>query len=324
MILGICALAGYTGGTFNTYKSAVDHFSLLHQLSSEIDAATPGVGLVGNVRALDPEGGSLTVSWIVAACFQPDRPNLPSSMGDNNQPWPLHKTPEGCGGSPGSVSIWVDKSPFFVFNASDIVEDIQTGLMHTLLQTDSFTTNHSAHPNFNSKQEQSRTALYPFDSYDFGTLIEAFNVTDGPSANSPIPIYFVLVLGSVTGWKFDVNAKTVVRTPRSAYGLLMNISAYRQDATRAFAMLLYFTNWALTAGMVVIAVYGTSSKIFGGPGGEDSLPSELLLLPLSVMLAIPALRSAMPGAPDFGMYLDIIGYFINLMTADPCDKLETT
>ena len=56
-------------------------------------------------------------------------------------------------------------------------------------------------------------------------------------------------------------------------------------------MTLTITNYLLAAGMVWIAI---------AAGMRRRVPSSVLILPLTNILALPQLRAAMPDVPDFG------------------------
>ena len=75
-------------------------------------------------------------------------------------------------------------------------------------------------------------------------------------------------------------------------------SFHRLVLSQLFVMVLFVVNWLLTAVVAYIAV----SAYEGLPMSEG-----VLILPVSVILTIPALRALWVDAPAFGEWSDHIG-----------------
>jgi len=70
-------------------------------------------------------------------------------------------------------------------------------------------------------------------------------------------------------------------------------------------------NWALTVLVVYITVaVMVSRKKEAGEG--------VLLIPLTIILTIPALRAMFVGSPPFGILLDVVGLFVQMIVVGLC------
>ena len=70
---------------------------------------------------------------------------------------------------------------------------------------------------------------------------------------------------------------------------------------KLFALTLFLTNYVLAAAMVWVAVCAHFGR---------SIPESALFLPLTNILLLPSLRSAMPGVPDFGEHISCYGALV--------------
>ena len=86
-----------------------------------------------------------------------------------------------------------------------------------------------------------------------------------------------------------------------AAGLSFRIG--RSRSVKAFAMIILLLNWALTILVLHITVFYIIHNYKSSGKNAIEVPREILLLPLSVILTVPSLRSAMPDVPEFGASL---------------------
>lgn len=134
---------------------------------------------------------------------------------------------------------------------------------------------------------------YPYDRYFAQVLIHGLH----SETNESIPLGVVLMDDTVDNFDVHVFDAAFVRTNKpaigqssSAYGL--RIAFERTLASNRLAILLFFINWLLTATVLYFAVSACVGTV---------LADGVLILPITVILTIPALRALWVGAPAFGM-----------------------
>ncbi|KAI0695752.1 hypothetical protein C8T65DRAFT_584039, partial [Cerioporus squamosus] len=239
-----------------------------------------GLGLqIANVDVLS---NSLAVNWWPVGCNQHNQ--LPAPQWITESPSAAQAlTTLRCDKTPDSYDLWVDLSPHWSWNATaNVIRKPGKQERVVISGIDTFDTSHqfstvSPVETWSQRRQFSLSAWYPYDTYSAATVIEAIE-----SANhSELPIYFVHIYGGATG--FDVT---------------------RGTAVRLFAIALNATNYLLTIGMVCIAV---------AVGMGRRMPDSVLILPLTNILALPQLRAAMPDVPDFGVFVDIFCYEVNIL-----------
>ena len=141
----------------------------------------------------------------------------------------------------------------------------------------------------------------PFDVY--GYVASVFVIENATNKSVPILTFAAgdgpddVVLSSVehqtnNAWTYDpgTGPTTVVVESR-----VIQILMKRSQLAQAFTMCLLLINGALTAG----SIYVTLLVIVKREGVNDGL----LLLPITTVLTIPALRSLYVGSPQFGIYI---------------------
>ncbi|KAL8291489.1 hypothetical protein RQP46_002467 [Phenoliferia psychrophenolica] len=161
---------------------------------------------------------------------------------------------------------------------------------------------------------------YPFDTYSTNVML--FEVKDNHTGNRT-RISGVALLDVALGWDMHlqlVDENGVAEDDSDYYDSggdrlgryqYFYITVNRNLVTRAFAVLVAIVNWLLT----LVTVWVTIVAGFGPrtPTGDYNVRGELLALPITVLLGIPALRAAMPGDPPSGSRIDLWGYYPNLV-----------
>lgn len=84
----------------------------------------------------------------------------------------------------------------------------------------------------------------------------------------------------------------------------------RSQRARALTYFLFAVNWLMTLTSVV-----TTAFMFNQGGGVQD---TLSLLPLTVILTIPMIRGLYVGSPPFGIFLDVVGFFPQMMSVSMC------
>lgn len=80
---------------------------------------------------------------------------------------------------------------------------------------------------------------------------------------------------------------------RSLSGRVVNVRFDRNPTTKTFVMIIFFVNWALTIVVFHITVLTLVSR-------DVTVSDGVLVLPVTVILTIPALRSLFVENPSFG------------------------
>ena len=139
---------------------------------------------------------------------------------------------------------------------------------------------------------QDQQYAYPFDTYILGTIFQAFL----SGTNTSVPVLFLRIIDATSSFQpvytLDVDVRTLsLNGSEIVHARGLQYSFHRVALSQLFVMVLFIVNWLLTAVVVYIAV-----------SAYDGLPMSegVLILPVSVILTIPALRALWVDAPAFG------------------------
>ena len=141
----------------------------------------------------------------------------------------------------------------------------------------------------------------PFDGYHFTAFV--FAIEKATNKSVPIVVFAAgdgpenFILSSVeqqmnSTWTYDSMAGPITVVVESS---VVEITVKRSQLAQAFTVCLLLVNAALAAG----SVYVTLLVFVRREGVNDAL----LLLPVTTILTIPALRALYVGSPPFGIYL---------------------
>ena len=143
--------------------------------------------------------------------------------------------------------------------------------------------------------------MTPLDQYEF--TVFAFAVEKATNKSVPIAVFAV---GDAGPGDFTTTSETVPSRNEFTYDtgngpVTMEVGSYTTFAkvkhtTRAQALTLsmFVINWVLTLCSLVITVTVADRR---------EMPSGVALLPVTVILSIPAIRSLYVGSPSFGIRL---------------------
>lgn len=98
-------------------------------------------------------------------------------------------------------------------------------------------------------------------------------------------------------FRAEVSHQTSFRVNSTQLTFILN---QRTLDSIVFAIAIAAINWLLTLLMVGVVIVVELARRNVHKRGAP--PKEILLLPVTLMLSLPALRDAMPGNPDFGLY----------------------
>ncbi|TBU23271.1 hypothetical protein BD311DRAFT_674323, partial [Dichomitus squalens] len=234
------------------------------------------VGLALIPVNIDLSSSTLTLNWWTTGCgrFQRDRRLDPGSEKAKSA---LELSELGCGLSQTSYSVWVDSQ------SSNQVRG-------RLLSVDALRGSRRFDRAFRFAPRETFNTLHSFTWIsDDQTL--ASRRQHSASAWYPYDVYTIN----------SVEAVANLHDDRAVY---VTFSIRRCFGVKLFAITLFLTNYLLSCIMVYIAVCAHCGR---------SVPDTALFLPLANILLIPQLRAAMPDAPDFGVFMDLFGYYVNMV-----------
>ncbi|KAF9785341.1 hypothetical protein BJ322DRAFT_825903 [Thelephora terrestris] len=88
------------------------------------------------------------------------------------------------------------------------------------------------------------------------------------------------------------------------------VAIRRSLRARAITYSMFMINWILTFFSII-----TTSVMFNRRRG---IKDSVALLPITVILTIPAIRSLYVGSPPYGIHLDVVGFFPQMLTVVVC------
>ena len=118
--------------------------------------------------------------------------------------------------------------------------------------------------------------------------------------NASIPILNIDPVDSVDNFsphilgRFGVNVSSPADNASLVDARYLSMRFRRILLTKFFVMTLFIVNWFLTGAVLYITIAADHGK---------PMDASILVLPLSVVLTIPALRALWAGAPAFGILL---------------------
>ena len=153
--------------------------------------------------------------------------------------------------------------------------------------------------------------VVPFDPYFF--TASAFVIEKATNKSVPIvafaagdgPENFVVSFANTSTYSNFTYDSGTGPTTVPVESSVVWIGAKRSPLARAFTLCLFIVNWALTIGSVYITLL-----VLVGTGKMDP---AVLLLPVTLVLTIPTLRSLYVGSPPFGIYIGEYQVVISLL-----------
>ncbi|THG95069.1 hypothetical protein EW026_g6511 [Hermanssonia centrifuga] len=135
---------------------------------------------------------------------------------------------------------------------------------------------------------------YPFDTYVVDTSFLALN----SDTNQSLPILDLSPADStdnftpyiIQQWSTRINT-----TGTEVDGRFLQMGFRRTILSQFFVVVLFAVNWGLTLVVLFITIAATDGQ---------KVDVSILILPVTVILTIPALRALWVGAPAFGLLLD--------------------
>ncbi|KAI0743838.1 hypothetical protein C8Q80DRAFT_1183424 [Daedaleopsis nitida] len=239
-----------------------------------------GVALLGHAYNIDAAARQVQMSWLVLGCGslalytgsygsqQCGRPNIAVDFY-------VDGATNASGSYDPAANLWYEVQTRNEFYIQASVE-IQT--VHLLEVT--------------AWYGQDQQYAYPFDTYELDTFFRALT----PDSGIGVPILFLRIADATNSFvpalSKDADVTTLsINNSTTTRARAVQYSFHRPALSQLFVMVLFVVNWLLTAVVLYIAV----SAWEGLPMSEG-----VLILPLSVILTIPALRALWVDAPAFG------------------------
>ena len=143
--------------------------------------------------------------------------------------------------------------------------------------------------------------LVPFDTYSVSAL--AFVIEKGTNNSVPIATFAAcqgsdnFVISSVEtptarNYTYDPGTGQITVEVESS---TIKITAKRSQLAQTFTMCLLLINWALTIGSTFVTLVVVVRK--------ERVHEGVLLLPVTLVLTVPALRDLYVGSPPFGIFI---------------------
>ena len=126
--------------------------------------------------------------------------------------------------------------------------------------------------------------------------VVAFAAGDGPEN------FVVSSVSEPTKSNFTYDSGTG-RTTVEVESSVVWVEARRSQLSQAFTLCLFIVNWALTVGSVYITLLALV--------GTAKMDPAVLLLPVTLVLTIPTLRSLYVGSPPFGIFIGEYRVFVS-------------
>ncbi|RPD63853.1 hypothetical protein L227DRAFT_363874 [Lentinus tigrinus ALCF2SS1-6] len=267
-----------------------------YNVSAMIDEAAgnkDGIALLGHAYNIDVSQRQVQMSWLVLGCG-----SLALRTGSYHS--------KACGTANVALDLYVDGATNASGSydpASNLWFDAETNNSFYIQPSVEFQTEHLLEVTAWHGQDQQYA--YPFDTYIFGTVFQAFL----SGTNVSVPFLFLRIVDATSSLQpiyiqdadvrtLSLNGSEIVHARGARY------SFHRVALSQLFVMVLFIVNWLLTAVVLFIAV-----------SAYDGLPMSegVLILPVSVILTIPALRALWVDAPSFGLLLDSCGTFLQMV-----------
>ncbi len=169
---------------------------------------------------------------------------------------------------------------------------------------------------------QDQQFAYPFDYYFIDAVFKAFF----SGTNVSVPVLVIRIADATSGWqpilKRDEDVHTLsLNGSQPIHARAVKYLFQRVPLSQVFVIVLFVVDWLLTGVVLYIAV----SAYDGVPMSEG-----VLILPVSVILTIPALRALWVDAPGFGKSRDLrslheymLTYFVSQGSSSVCPPLSS-
>ncbi|KAJ7730387.1 hypothetical protein DFH07DRAFT_173933 [Mycena maculata] len=262
---------------------------------------TDGIFFLGHAYQTDLDARTVTFSWLIGGCGKY------MIVGSET----YHPT-EYCGAPNIPVNVYIDSSSTASFTYGPTLLPRQgDGSILFVQSLNQFSTTHIVSiRGAVGFWAHNQDFYYPFDTYDIATVFVAINPVN---ASTALPILRLTVVDAVGSFlpATEETAATGTLNASAVAARVATIHLARTELAKAFTLVLFVVNWALAIAvlyLIVVAAVLPATDVSEG----------VLLVPLTVILTIPALRALFVDAPEFGIMLDILGIFMQMALVSLC------
>jgi len=257
---------------------------------SQLQPNKSGIGLIGHRYQVDIPDQKLTIEWAIRGCGDYSR------LGADT-----------CDVCNRAVDVYLNaiSDPIFSYTPAKYPK---TDEVLFIFVADSFTMDFDL--------GTATQDMVPFDVYSLTALVFVVD----RETNTSLPV-ITFEAGSGTSG-FDISSSEDAKKSSWTYespsgpntvvvdASFISITVKRSQLAQAFTLCLMLINSALTVGSAYIAFLAVVKR--------EAVSDSVLLLPVTVVLIIPALRTLYVGSPPFGIYIDSFGFFLQMMTVALC------
>ncbi|CAG7855207.1 SubName: Full=Uncharacterized protein {ECO:0000313/EMBL:CCA74901.1} [Serendipita indica DSM 11827] len=158
---------------------------------------------------------------------------------------------------------------------------------------------------------------YPFDGK--GRLYSLLQ-TDGSQGQSILPtlglhLYGAILSDSTLNWRIQVSANDTCRIEAEDAGceLHLDFTGRRPGLVKFAAILAVLVNWTSTIGIFLLTCESVVMR-----RTYILTETDILGVCVGALFALPSVRAILPGAPDFGAIIDLIGIIPNIIIVSLC------
>jgi len=284
-----------------------------NQAQSVIDGAAGQSGIIflGHIYMIDVVNKTINISWLIIGC----------GLGFMVPNWDLYYGSAYCGQLAIPIDVFIDGSTTATVSYSPNNTPKLYGTVPFYLQKlNEFQTTQLLNIEGAFVGSGSRRSIFfdaeysfPWETYNLATTFVAVNHKN----NTVLPILRVAPVDSANDfspafldWPSTIPFNgTAEATSRSMYLFLK-----RTPLAKAFSVTIFAVNWLLTGLVVFVTVVAFQRS-------KERMPDALLLLPVTVILIVPSLCALMAGSPAFGILLDTLGLFPQMIIVSLCSFL---
>jgi len=289
----------------------------VQQLYDQLPYNVTGVAIMGHNYLLDLDRRTLSVQWEIIGCGAHKLSTYQRSTHIGGS--------DVCGPFDRKIDVYLNNAtnPVFSFDPDHLpVNSIRGSLYMQDVMT--FEMDHQMgvyaasillpKPVIRHLFDQQLAA--PFDRY----VLNAFAFVIDTATNQSVPITKFAIADPLNNFvTYSIDSPTTSKfTYDAGQGPItidvesraVELDIRRGVLSKTFTMCMWIVNWALTAG----TIYTTLVTLIDPRKMSDAV----LALPITVILTIPAIRALYVGAAPFGILLDMIGFFLQIILIALC------
>ncbi|PVG03781.1 hypothetical protein CPB86DRAFT_748230 [Serendipita vermifera] len=161
---------------------------------------------------------------------------------------------------------------------------------------------------------------YPFDRWVGSIILAAADRESATAANLSnsfvFPLADAMLADSTLNWRISASIKNTCEQDGVGCELHIEFTGRRPDLVVFAAIVAVIVNWASTIGIFLITCESVIMR-------RTYILREMDILGvcLTALFALPSVRAILPGAPDFGAIIDLIGIIPNIIIISVCTAI---